>query len=68
MNILRDPVWQFIGVIVALIGIIVGLIALINPTIAGIVFFVALIALLLLYPKLRPSKTIFFALFLILSC
>jgi hypothetical protein len=62
MNILRDPVWQFIGVIVALIGIIVGLIALVNPTIAGIVFFVALIALLLLYPKLRPSKTIFFRL------
>jgi len=62
MNILRDPVWQFIGVIVALVGIIVGLIALVNPIIAGIVFFVALIALLLLYPKLRPSKTIFFRL------
>ena len=60
MGFLRDPVWQFIGVVVALVGIFVALIAIINPFAAIIVFIAALIVLILLYPKLRPNKTIFF--------
>lgn len=60
MGILRDLVWQFIAVIVALIGILVALIALLNPFIAAIVFIVTIIVLAMFYPKLRPVKTIFF--------
>jgi hypothetical protein len=60
MGFFRDPVWQFIGVVVALVGILVALIALVNPLAASIVFIAALIVLILLYPKLRPNKTIFF--------
>lgn len=60
MGFLHDPVWQFIGVVVALVGTLVALIAIVNPLAATIVFIIALIALILLYPKLRPNKTIFF--------
>lgn len=60
MGLLRDPVWQFIGVVVALVGILVALIAPVSPLVATVVFIATLIVLILLYPKLRPNKTIFF--------
>jgi hypothetical protein len=62
MKVLRDPLWQFIGVIITCIGILIPLIALTNPLIIIFAFIIAIILLALLFLRLRPNKTIFFRL------
>ncbi len=60
MKILRDPLWQFIGVIVTVLAVLIPLIAFASPffVINGMV--VAFIVLVLYFSNIRPNKTIFF--------
>jgi len=60
LKILRDPLWQFIGVIVSVIAVLIPLIAFANPVFVINGTVVACIVLVLYFSNLRPNKTIFF--------
>ena len=62
MNLLRDPLWQFIGVIATLIGILIALNSFIGTLAAAVALIASLFIFILLYPNIRPNKTIFFRL------